>query len=114
MNEPAESAPTTTPATPTAPTLPVLPLKNSLLLPFIHTPISVGRPASVAAVEAALSSEDKTLIVVAQRDAALDEPQPSDLYTTGCKAVIKRMARGEGGLQLLLQGVERVRLTEFP
>ena len=112
MTEPAVPA-ETPPQTP-HPTLPVLPLKNSLLLPFIHTPISVGRPASVAAVEAALSSEDKTLIVVAQRDAANDDPQPLDLYATGCKAVIKRMARGEGGLQLLLQGVERVGLTGFP
>lgn len=112
MNEPTVSA---EPPPPTLPvTLPVMPLKNSLLLPFIHTPISVGRPASVAAVEAALASEDKTLVVVAQRDAANDEPQPQDLYTTGCKAVIKRMARGEGGLQLLLQGVERLRLTGFP
>ncbi|MGE5191999.1 MAG: endopeptidase La [Deltaproteobacteria bacterium] len=95
-------------------TLPVLPLKNSLLLPYIHTPISVGRPASVAAVEAAMASEDKTLVVVAQRDASVDQPQPADLYAIACKAVIKRMARGEGGLQLLLQGVERVRLESFP
>jgi ATP-dependent Lon protease len=99
---------------PPALTLPVLTLKNSLLLPYIHTPISVGRPSSVAAVEAAMSSEDKTLVVVAQRDAALDQPQPHDLYRMGCKAVIKRMARGEGGLQLLLQGIERVRLESFP
>lgn len=108
MNDSPAAPPTAPPA------LPVLPLKNSLLLPYIHTPISVGRPSSVAAVEAALSSEDKTLIVVAQRDAAIDEPQPHDLHMTGCKAVIKRMARGEGGLQLLLQGVERVRLEHFP
>jgi len=108
MNAPIE------PAAAVLQTLPVLPLKNSLLLPYIHTPISVGRPASVAAVEAAMSSEDKTLIVVAQRDAAIDEPQPKDLHTVGCKAVIKRVGRGEGGLQLLLQGVERVRLDAFP
>lgn len=94
--------------------LPVLSLKNSLLFPYIHTPISVGRPSSVAAVEAALASEDKTIIVVAQRDAAMDLPQPRDLYEIACKAVIKRMARGEGGLQLLLQGIDRVRLTAFP
>jgi ATP-dependent Lon protease len=108
MNAPDDS-PAHRPAT-----LPVLTLKNSLLLPFIHTPISVGRPASVAAVEAAMASEDKMLVVVAQRDAAIDQPQPADLYAIGCKAVIKRVARGEGGLQLLLQGVERVRMESFP
>ena len=99
---------------PVVQSLPVLPLKNSLLFPFIHTPISVGRPASAAAAEAALSSEDKSLVIVAQRDASIDEPKPEELYAIGCKAVIKRMARGEGGLQLLLQGIERVRLASFP
>lgn len=107
------TAPTETAASPPQ-TLPVLPLKNALLLPFIHTPISVGRPASVAAVEAAMSSEDKTIVVVAQRDAELEQPQPQDVYAVGCKAVIRRVARGEGGLQLLLQGIERVRLAAFP
>src|SRR5262245_31447362 len=104
------------PETPAAggPTAPVLPLKNSLLLPYILMPISVGRPASVAAVEAALSSEDKMLVVVAQRDAEVDEPGPSDLHTIGCRAVIKRMARGEGGIDLILQGIDRVRLDSFP
>ena len=105
------SAPNDSAAAPRS--LPVLPLKNSLLLPYIHTPISVGRPASVAAVEAAVSNEDKMLIVVAQRNAAIDEPAPQDLYSIGCQAVIKRMARGEGGLQLLLQGTDRVRLGGF-
>ena len=41
--------------------LPTLPLKNSVLFPRLLMPLSVGRPASVAAVEAALASEDKTL-----------------------------------------------------
>lgn len=99
---------------PATPSLPVLPLKAALLLPYTIMPVSVGREATVAAVEAALASEDKTLIVVAQRDAANDRPGPDDLHRVGCKAVIKRMARGEGGLELLLQGVERVRLTAFP
>ena len=65
------------------PTLPVLPLKSSLLLPYIQTPISVGRPGSVAAVEAAMTTEDKLLVVVAQRDAAVDQPRPDELYAIG-------------------------------
>src|SRR5258708_21845405 len=116
-NEPApqnEPVPPNQPAAPVVQSLPVLPLKNALLFPFIHTPISVGRPASTAAAEAAMSSEDKALVIVAQRDASVDEPQPGDLYAMGCKAVIKRMARGEGGMQLLLQGIERVRMVSFP
>jgi ATP-dependent Lon protease len=94
--------------------LPVLALRNSLLFPYVMMPVSVGRPVSVAAAEAALSSEDKTLIIVAQRDAELEQPELKDLYAIGTKAVIKRAARGEGGIDLILQGMERVRLQEAP
>src|SRR5947208_2721122 len=71
-------------------------------------PLSVGRPGSVAAVEAVLASEDKNFIVVAQRDAQNDQPGPADLFTVGTRAVVKKMARGESGVELLVQGVERV------
>ncbi|MGQ0634939.1 MAG: endopeptidase La [Planctomycetaceae bacterium] len=99
---------------PVVATLPVLPLKNTLLLPHVLMPIVVGRAGTVAAVEAALASEDKALVVAAQRDPSIDEPEPKDLYAVGCKAIIKRMARGDEGLELILQGVDRVRLTSFP
>lgn len=93
--------------------LPVLPLKNSLLLPYVMMPISVGRSASVAAAEAAMSSEDKSLIVVAQRDDSIDDPEPKDLHSLGCKAIIKRVMRGEEGLELILLGLERVQVESF-
>jgi ATP-dependent Lon protease len=89
-------------------TLPVLPLKNSVLFPTLLMPINAGRPASVAAIEAALATEEKEIVVFAQRDAAVDEPQEADLYTIGTKAVIKKMARGRGGIEAVLLGVERV------
>lgn len=89
--------------------LPVLPLKNSVLFPHLLMPLSVGRPPSVAAVEAALSTEGKEIIVVAQRDHAKDEPVLDDLYTIATKAVIKKMARpNEAQMELIVLGVERV------
>jgi ATP-dependent Lon protease len=95
-------------------TLPVLPLKNSVLFPYLLMPLSVGRPASVAAVEAALSTEGKEILVVAQRNASIDVPQQEDLYTIGTKAVIKRITRhGEAGMEVLVQGVERVVLVKM-
>jgi ATP-dependent Lon protease len=96
-------------------TLPVLPIKNTVLFPYLLMPLSVGRPASRAAVEAALATEDKALLIVAQRDASVEEPGENDLYPVGTKAVIKKVARSEGVLELIVQGVERVgivRLTE--
>jgi ATP-dependent Lon protease len=92
--------------------LPVLPLKNTVLFPHLFMPLSVGRPGSLAAVEAVLASEDKALVVSAQRDPANDQPGFDDLYTIGTRAVIKKMARGEGVIELLVQGVERVTLLK--
>jgi len=90
-------------------TLPVLPLKNSVLFPHLLMPLSVGRATSLAAAEAALSAEGKEIVVVAQRDPSKDEPQFEDLYTTGTKAVIKKMARpNESQMDLIVLGVERV------
>src|SRR5215467_7476183 len=95
-------------------TLPVLPVKNSVLFPFIHMPFSVGRPTSVTALEAALEKEGKELLVVCQRDSAVEAPGQSDLYSIGTKAVIKKAARGEDGrIQIIVLGTERLRLNRL-
>lgn len=92
--------------------LPVLPLKSSVLFPNLMLPLSVGRPASVAAVEAALGTEEKEILIVAQRDAQVESPAFEDLHRVGVRAVVKRMAKsGDGLLELLVLGVERVRLV---
>jgi ATP-dependent Lon protease len=94
--------------------LPVLPLKNTVLFPFITMPLSVGRPASVAAIEVALATESKEFVVVTQRDAAHETPAPGEFYTFGVKAVIRKMARvPEGAIQLIVQGLERVEIVYF-
>jgi len=90
--------------------LPVLPLKNTVLFPHLYLPLSAGRPASVAAVEAAMATEEKTLLVVTQRDPQVEHPQLSDLYAVGTRAVIRKMARSDSGVEILAQGIERVRL----
>ncbi|MBY0527570.1 MAG: endopeptidase La [Gemmataceae bacterium] len=104
-----------TPAAPvlTVVDLPVLPLKNTVLLPAMFMPLSVGRPHSLAAVEAVLGSEEKSFVLVAQRDSALEQPKPEDLYTVGTRAVVKKMARTDGGVEMLVQGVERVSILKF-
>lgn len=94
-------------------TLPVLPVKNTVLFPYLFLPLSVGRPKSVAAVEAAIASEDKTLCVVAQRSPDVEVPGVDDLYTVGTRAVIKKLSRAEGGIEILVQGLDRVRVIEL-
>ncbi|WHZ21923.1 MAG: ATP-dependent protease La Type I [Nitrospira sp.] len=94
--------------------LPILPLKRTVLFPGTMMPLTVGRDRSIAAVEAALKTEDKTLLVVAQRDAQTDQPTLQDLYTIGTKAVIKQTARtSEGHYNILIQGLERFVLLKL-
>ncbi len=90
-------------------TLPAVPLKNTILFPGLLLPLSVGRESSLRAVEAALNTEEKEIILIAQRDAQVDSPQQDDLYTIGTKAVIRKSSRPNTGvLEILVLGVERV------
>jgi ATP-dependent Lon protease len=95
-------------------TLPVLPLKSAVLFPYLLMPLSAGRPASIAAVEAALATESKEILVFAQRDPDLDVPTQADMYAIGTRAVIRKMNRsGEGHLELMVLGMERVTLLKL-
>jgi ATP-dependent Lon protease len=89
--------------------LPVLPIKNTVLFPFVLLPLSVGRRASAAAVEAALQSESKEIVVVSQRDSSVEVPRQEDLYTIATKAVIKKVARSqEDRFDVMVLGLDRV------
>ncbi len=93
--------------------LPVLPIKRTVLFPGIMMPLTVGRQRSIAAVEAAMKTEDKTILVVAQRDPLTEEPGLEDLYTIGTKAIVKQIGRSEDGtIHALVQGLDRVALVK--
>jgi ATP-dependent Lon protease len=85
--------------------LPVLPLRGTVIFPEVTVPIAVGRPMTLHAIEAALKG-DRQVFAVAQRDNDA-EPSPDKLYTFGVIARIGQVQRGLGGVQLLLQGVQR-------
>lgn len=89
---------------------PILPLRASVLFPFQMMPISASRPASVAALRAAIESEDKTLVIASQLDPEVESPQFKDLFAVGTTAVVKRMNHAAGMVHALLQGQSRVRL----
>jgi ATP-dependent Lon protease len=94
--------------------LPVLPLKNSVLFPHLLLPLSVGRPASVAAVDAALATEEKEILIVAQRDATVETPGINDLFHIGTRAVIKKMTRtSESTMEVIVIGLERVMVLKL-
>ncbi len=94
--------------------LPLLPLKNSVLFPQLLVPLSVGRPTSLAAVEKALTSEDAEILVVAQKDPSLDEPEGASLHSMATRAIIRKVTRPETALvEVIVQGQERVQLSNI-
>jgi len=93
--------------------LPVLPLKDTVVFPYIILPLSVGRDKSVLAVDRALS-ESRVIMLVAQRDAAVDNPGEADLFEIGTAAVIMRMLKlPDGRIRILVQGLSRARVQHI-
>jgi ATP-dependent Lon protease len=77
-------------------------------------PLSVGRERSLAAIQYALKTESREILVVTQKDASVETPEPADLFPVATRAVIKRSGRNaEGKFELLVLGLERVRLGEI-
>jgi ATP-dependent Lon protease len=96
--------------------LPILSLRNTVIFPSGISPLTVGRPLSLAAAEAALGTEEKLLGVVAQRDDNETEATSANLYRVGTLVVINRMMRSPGTedvLHLIVQGQERFRVLGF-
>ncbi len=92
--------------------LPVLPVRDTVLFPHAVLPLTVGRESSVQLINSL--GEDKTIIVVAQREARVDVPQPTDLYTVGSLAVVHKVVKMPNqSLFVFAEGLERVRLKEF-
>jgi ATP-dependent Lon protease len=92
--------------------LPVLPVRDTVLFPHAVLPLTVGRESSVQLINSL--GEDKTIIVVAQREARVDSPQPTDLYTVGTSAVVHKVVKMPNqSLFVFAEGLERVHLGEF-
>src|SRR5689334_7145093 len=92
--------------------LPILPVRDTVLFPHAVLPLTVGRESSVQLINSL--GEDKTIIVVAQREARVDSPQPTDLYTVGSLAVVHKVVKMPNqSLFVFAEGLERVRLAEF-
>ncbi|HEX7337409.1 MAG TPA: S16 family serine protease, partial [Gemmatimonadales bacterium] len=87
-------------------TLPVLPLREVVLFPGVTAPIGAGRPATLRAIEAALTTPDRLVFAVSQRQ-NVENVNPEVLYTIGTIARIGQLQRGLSGMQLLLHGERR-------
>src|SRR5215813_12301000 len=95
--------------------IPVLPLQNTTLFPETVVPLSVGRPRSVAAVEAALATPEKLIacITVRQESSGAQDAHSKDLYDVGTLVMIKRMERVDDVLHIIAQGTDRIKVVEW-
>lgn len=93
--------------------LPVLPVRDVVIFNYMMLPLYVGREASVKAVDAALNG-NRYLLILTQKNEAVEEPKAADMHTMGTVVVIMRMLKmPDGRLKLLVQGLSRARATEI-
>ena len=92
--------------------LPVLPVRDTVLFPHAVLPLTVGRESSIQLINSL--GEEKSIVVVAQRDARVDSPQPQDLHAYGTLATVHKVVKMPNqSLFVFTEGTERVRLGEF-
>ena len=86
-------------------TLPLLPLRDVVVFPHMVIPLFVGRPKSIKALETAMEA-GKSILLVAQKSAAKDEPGAEDMYATGTIANILQMLKlPDGIVKVLVEGM---------
>jgi ATP-dependent Lon protease len=94
-------------------TLPLLPLRDVVVFPHMVIPLFVGRPKSIKALEAAMEA-GKSIMLVAQKNAAKDEPTAEDIYEIGCVANILQMLKlPDGTVKVLVEGAQRARIERI-
>ena len=96
-----------TPPLPTS--LPVLPLRRTVAFPLTLQPLAVNRPASIESVNTALTTDRMLLLVLQTNDA--DEPDPAALESVGTICIVRQMARADHGLNIIFEGVARVKVV---
>ena len=112
MTQQAEHSSQAPPPQPDDRSLPILPVRDTVLFPHAVLPLTVGRESSVQLINSL--GEDKTIVVIAQREARVDAPQPADLYMVGTLAVVHKVVKMPNqSLFVFAEGLERVRVTEF-
>src|SRR5271168_1958625 len=93
--------------------LAVLPLRDIVVFPHMIVPLFVGRDKSVRALESVMK-EDKQILLVAQKNAAQDDPSAEDIYKVGTVSTILQLLKlPDGTVKVLVEGIKRARITGF-
>lgn len=91
--------------------LPLLPLRDVVVFPHMVIPLFVGRAKSIKALEAGMATDERQIMLVAQKSASQDDPAPKDLFEVGCVATILQMLKlPDGTMKVLVEGNRRARV----
>ena len=92
---------------------PLLPLRGVIVFPYMVIPLDVGRERSVSAMEEAMVN-NRMIVLAAQQQAKVNEPEPQDIYTMGTMAEVKQLLKmPDGTMRVLVEGMYRVRIEEY-
>jgi ATP-dependent Lon protease len=93
--------------------IPVLPLRDVVVYPHMVIPLFVGREKSIRCLEAAME-QDKLILLVAQKDSSVDNPQRDDIYDVGTVATILQLLKlPDGTVKVLVEGNQRARINSI-
>ena len=93
--------------------VPLIPLRDIIIFPHMVVPLFVGREKSIKALEFAMSN-DKSILLAAQKKAKVDDPAKSDIYTMGTLGTILQLLRlPDGTVKVLVEGKRRARIKEY-
>ncbi len=89
--------------------LPMIPIRDVVVFPYMMIPFVIGRPASVRALELALS-RDKRVFLATQKDAGIDNPEAGQIFNVGVVAnTVQSVKHPDGNIKVLVEGVQRAR-----
>tara|TARA_B100000700_G_scaffold235708_1_gene261424 strand:- start:2357 stop:4744 length:2388 start_codon:yes stop_codon:yes gene_type:complete len=92
---------------------PLLPLRDIVIFPSTVIPLFVGRKKSIRALEEVMKS-DKSIVLVAQKNSEVDDPQEEDIYSYGCLSKILQLLKlPDGTVKVLVEGLERVKINSI-
>ena len=93
--------------------LPMMAVRDVVVFNYMIIPLFVGRPGSIEAVNDAMNG-DKLLMLVTQKDATKDDPDPEDMYQVGMVSMIMRTLKlPDGRLKVLVQALSKAKIRKY-
>src|SRR2546425_10096689 len=92
--------------------LPLVPLRDMVVFPSMMAPFVVGRRASIQALEATLSTNEKRIFLATQRDPKVDDPTMTEIYNVGVVAtVVQNLKLPNQNVKVMVEGLTRAEIV---